>query len=548
MTLLEQQIKPAKTSLSLPRMIRPVGAYTLFSLIWHEIDGKQYAISLDAYTGNLLQIDPHTESATVLNSHTTEQFQDATGVAISGDTLWVAKDQGIYYCSMKTYDLLPFMELPQRINGIAVSEGAVYASSQEVNSIFVVGRATRGLIRVMPAPGIGGESLTLHKDDLWVSDRSEQTVYCLDPKTAEIKMRAMTPFANPSGLDFCGDDLYVVYTDDEYYIRDNPNDPDPLSVQIRDRTFINRLQMIHVGDRKPRYTLSNGYLVEMTYLEEISQEDPKDVHNLTWRIALPTDTDRQKLRSVVPLGIPFTEELTEGQRVAVFKIGELRAGEAKLFGWKATLELRGIKYEVPFEDAESQDLPSEELQVKYLVDDDGLEMMNPIVLQAAREAVGDETNTLKKMRLIRDFVYDKLSYRMQPYINTPDQVLVRGTGSCGEYVGVLLALARLNGIVCRTVGRYKCPPFADQHNLPLDQYYNHVWIEFYIPGIGWLPMESNPDDTGERPYPTRFFMGLPWYHVEIGKGITFETIKPQPFSIGELAVNHVQFKILRELD
>ncbi len=73
-------------------------------------------------------------------------------------------------------------------------------------------------------------------------------------------------------------------------------------------------------------------------------------------------------------------------------------------------------------------------------------------------------------------------------------VLERGIGSCGEYVGVLLALARLNGIACRTVGRYKCPPKANQRDIPLEPDYNHVWIEFYVPGYGWLPMESNPDD------------------------------------------------------
>ena len=65
-------------------------------------------------------------------------------------------------------------------------------------------------------------------------------------------------------------------------------------------------------------------------------------------------------------------------------------------------------------------------------------------------------------------------------------------------------------------------------------------------------MESNPDDIIERgPYPTRFFMGLPWYHAEIGKGITFETLGTTDdsvdVSIGELAINHVRFKILGEL-
>ena len=83
--------------------------------------------------------------------------------------------------------------------------------------------------------------------------------------------------------------------------------------------------------------------------------------------------------------------------------------------------------------------------------------------------------------------------------------------------------------------------------------FNHVWLEFYVPGIGWLPMESNPDDISDTgPYPSRFFMGLAWYHIEIGKGITFETftscgVKLEDVSIGDLAINHIRFTILEEL-
>ena len=134
--------------------------------------------------------------------------------------------------------------------------------------------------------------------------------------------------------------------------------------------------------------------------------------------------------------------------------------------------------------------------------------------------------------------------------------LARGIGSCGEYLGVLLALARLNGIASRTVGRYKCPPKPLEPSLPLEPDFNHVWMEFYLPGFGWLPMESNPDDINEGgPYPTRFFMGLAWYHAEMAKGIPFEKlyiqdtpIPKEKVSIGELAINHVRFTILDELD
>jgi transglutaminase-like putative cysteine protease len=182
-------------------------------------------------------------------------------------------------------------------------------------------------------------------------------------------------------------------------------------------------------------------------------------------------------------------------------------------------------------------------------------MDTAIVRRAAEEAIGTETNLLRKMYSIRNYVYDQLSYGIKPHIDTPDRVLERGVGSCGEYVGVLLALCRLNGIACRTVGRYKCPPYAEHQHVPLQPDYNHVWLEFYIPGFGWLPMESNPDDIGNYgPYPTRFFMGLCWYHIEIGKGIPFETLTSkgvrltkEDISIGELAINHIRFTILGEL-
>jgi transglutaminase-like putative cysteine protease len=80
-------------------------------------------------------------------------------------------------------------------------------------------------------------------------------------------------------------------------------------------------------------------------------------------------------------------------------------------------------------------------------------------------------------------------------------------------------------------------------------------MEFYLPGIGWLPMESNPDDMIEGgPYPTRFFMGLAWYHAEMSKDVPFEAlisegipVNKQRVSIGQLAINHVQFTILEEL-
>jgi Transglutaminase-like superfamily len=299
------------------------------------------------------------------------------------------------------------------------------------------------------------------------------------------------------------------------------------------------------------YTLSNGYLVELSYVEELLPLEPVTLDHVAWRIALPSDTLRQRIRHIEPVGHPFTLEEQEGQKVAVFHFDKLQPHQGGLLGWKAVIEMYSLKYYLSPADVEDK-LPLPPEFQRYLVDDDDLAMDTPTIRRAAKEAVGTETNVLRKMLKIRNYVYERLSYGIQPSIDTPDVALERGVGSCGEYVGVLLALARLNGIACRTIGRYKCPPHPDRRNLLLSPDFNHVWLEFYVPGVGWLPMESNVDDIAERgPYPERFFMGLAWYHTEIGKGIKFVKITaddlPEHVSLGDLAINHIRFKILGEL-
>lgn len=538
------------------RTIRPICAAALQGIaFWVD-----KLIAIDATGGYVLQIDPLTDNTKILNPSPELDFVGATGLAVSGETLWLTWEDRVYFCQLNG-DLTPqhFITLPYTADGIAVKDSTIYVTCKRAGYILVYGRETAREITRLYAPGVGVENITVRDEELWVSDADEQTVYCLDRATGEIQFSVLTPFECPTGLAFhtdpqTGQDiLYVAYASEEPYIRDNPNADPNYELQYRDRTFIHPLYFSYNPER--RCALSNGYLIEMSYVEELAPLDEVELKDVEWRIALPSETDRQKVRSVEHVGIPFTEEIQDGQRVAVFKFDTLKPGERHLFGWKALLEVWSIKYRLTPRDVEKLSELSPDFQSRYLVDNDDLAMDTEIIRQAASESIGRETNLLRKIYNIRNYVYDKLSYGIKPHIDTPDVALDRGVGSCGEYLGVLLALGRLNGIACRTVGRYKCPPHADQLGIPLEPDFNHVWMEFYVPGFGWLPMESNPDDIVEGgPYPTRFFMGLSWYHMELGKGITFESLRSggQPVnkenvSIGQLAINHVRFRILEEL-
>ena len=541
----------------LARTIRPLAAAAIEGIGFRE----NYLIALDSINGYILQVDPATNSTKILNSHNCSDFVDARGIATTKEHLWFAKNEDIYYCSWDNLTPQHFIRLPYGVDGIAVWNSSIYVTSQKAGCIFIFSKESGKQITRFYSPGIGRENIVVQGEKLWLCDDTEQTVYCLDRGTGEVVFNVLTPFENPTAIALQQDShtgqetFYISYVHDEPYIRDNPNADPNYQLEFRDRTFVHPLYFYH--NEKNGYALSNGYLVEMTYVEELAPLDELELElkDLEWRIALPADTQRQKIVSVEAVGLPFTEENHKGQRVAVFKFDSLKLTERHIFGWKAVLEVWGIKYQLKPKDCENLLELHPEFQELYLVDNDNLAMDKEIILQAATEAVKRETNLLRKMYSIRNYVYDKLSYGIKPHIDTPDVALARGVGSCGEYLGILLALARLNGIACRTVGRYKCPPHPHQKGVPLIPDYNHVWMEFYVPGFGWLPMESNPDDIQEGgPYPTRFFMGLAWYHAEMAKGVPFEKLYSQgvpvdkeTVSLGQLAINHVQFEILKEL-
>lgn len=535
------------------RIIRPFGAYALQGVA---IAGDKL-LALDSIRGHLLQIDPETDNTVILNSQPAEEWLDAKGLSVWEDEVWFTQDRTVYRCRFP--DLKPevFVHMPYPLEGVAVWESTVYVACQRIGYIIIFNRESGHRITQIPAPGIGEENVAISGEDLWVCDRTEQTIYCLDRATGDILFSVLTPFDNPSGIAVPTGmkghqgSLYVAYAGEEPYIRDDPNSEEPLQLAFRDRTFIHPLHFYYnEGDR---YALSNGYLLEMSYVEELSPLDEVHLENLEWRIALPADTLRQKVRQIEPVGMPYTEEIIDGQRIALFKFDRLDTPQSGLFGWRALIEVRAIRYQLSPRDVEDHPPLTSEFRDRYLVDDDELAMDHPMIQEAAREAIGRETNLLRQILSIRNYVYDRLSYGIKPHIDTPDIVLERGIGSCGEYVGLLLAFARLNGIACRTVGRYKCPPQGDRLQTPLYPDFNHVWIEFYIPDYGWVPMESNVDDILEGgPYPTRFFMALPWYHIEMAKGVSFEKmripgIEDLGIKIGELAINHVRFNILEEL-
>ncbi len=204
--------------------------------------------------GDLLQIDPKTDNATVVNPDLTLAFRDVTGLAIWQDNLWFTRGNEVYFCpgvvqgnSIINLEPQLFILLPDVATGIAVYESTLYFACDRIASILVYSQNTKREITRFSAPGIGLENLTIRNEELWVCDREEQTVYCLEKATGETRFSVLTPFESPTGLTFYTNPetqeevLYVAYAGSELYIRDNPSSHEQFELAKRDRTFIHPL-------------------------------------------------------------------------------------------------------------------------------------------------------------------------------------------------------------------------------------------------------------------------------------------------------------------
>ncbi|WLT39738.1 hypothetical protein NON20_10090 [Synechocystis sp. B12] len=142
---------------------------------------------------------------------------------------------------------------------------------------------------------------------------------------------------------------------------------------------------------------------------------------------------RQRIRKIESVGLPFSRiDDVNGQKVAVFEFDQLDLDSRAVFGWRVEMEVWGIKYRLKPSDCEHLPALPEGFADRYLVDNDNLSMETDIIIRAAAEAIGRETNLLRQMFNIRNYVYDRLSYGIKPHIDTPDLALRRGSVPVGN--------------------------------------------------------------------------------------------------------------------
>ena len=105
------------------------------------------------------------------------------------------------------------------------------------------------------------------------------------------------------------------------------------------------------------------------------------------------------------------------------------------------------------------------------------------------EIVAGGTDVCASSRAFYDYVINNLTY----VAYNPDDVgssgaLRDGGGDCTEFADLTIALHRVGGIPARFLEGVTYDPFSN--GVVTNNESKHDWLEAYLPGIGWVPMDA----------------------------------------------------------
>ena len=169
--------------------------------------------------------------------------------------------------------------------------------------------------------------------------------------------------------------------------------------------------------------------------------------------------------------------------------------------FKASITTDVTMYEYDFKRLETKgqdyELGDEDLK-EYTKEDLFIDCKNPVIIDAAKKAVGGETDPLKKAKKIYDYVARKLYYDFPRAADKnyklmdASEILKVGKGVCADYSILYIALLRASGIPARFVGGIPVTLILGQKNSQLDV--GHAWVEIKLPRYGWIPIDITQEE------------------------------------------------------
>jgi hypothetical protein len=392
------------------------------------------------------------------------------GLAFGDGCLWVSgyDEDVIYKLDITTRQVVDAISAPSSVtSGLAWQDGYLWACDAAEKKIVRLDPRDGTPMRSIEAPSRYPGGLAWDGHYLWVSDRRKDEIYMVEPEHGWVVLTFASPGPYPRGLTWDGEHLWNVdyQTDSLYVLRCD-------------------------GDENKALGSSKKAVVRFTFKIRCGGPGPLDKCDVY--LALPhDDLEHQSLLSD-PVFVPRPADFVKdrwGQEFAHLTVAGLQPGETARLSYEVPVEMQAQQYILIPEEVGGLSRIPRDVKARYTVDGARLQLDDPVIQNAVKEAVGDEDNPYWMIRSILEYIGDRIDYERVGGWDTAPNVLKRGTGSCSEYSFVLMAMARAAGIPTRF-----CAGVCERGDeASMDDVF-HRWTEVYLPNYGWVPMDADAHD------------------------------------------------------
>jgi transglutaminase-like putative cysteine protease len=274
---------------------------------------------------------------------------------------------------------------------------------------------------------------------------------------------------------------------------------------------------LRAGDSAPAGSfVSSPSSVSFDLSYVVRVEPPAGSRKVRVWIPLPSSDQYQTISQLQlkgPMKVQLHKEPKYGDRYAYFDVDSLRVKT----GFEIRLAFHVVRYERRSALASTSDSPRPlPKDVVPFLQADGLVPVDGLIASLSREQTQGVSDPLKKARKIYDYVIASVNHDPVGGGSGRGDALWAAEshqGDCTDFHSLFIGMARAAGIPARLAVGFSLPEGQKQGTIPG----YHSWAEFYVSGIGWIPVDAwqASQDPSHRDY---FFGALDAHRVMVSMG------------------------------